>query len=340
SQDPRRGELEGIRRVLYREQTNYPLLTAVDDNGAGGFGLVVDAVEPADPQAVAAMLHTAVHGLVMALEDALDGGQQTPLCAVGVLDPAGQHRLLVEWNDTAARTPPAAVPEAIAGQVARAPDAVAVTSAGESVSYAELDARAGRLARYLAGLGAGRDSVVGLCLPRGTDMIVALLAVWQSGAAYLPIDPGLPAGRIAFMLADARAAVLLGTGEVLDELPAGPVRSVALDDPRVVVAISAMPGSGPRVPVLAGQLAYVIYTSGSTGTPKGVAVTHGGLASYVASVPSRVGLGGPGRFAVLQDQVTDLGNTVVFGTLAAGGTLLVAPEPAVTDPEAMARFIA
>src|SRR6185437_13134708 len=173
SQDADGGGFEGIQLVLAPEPTNYPLVVLVDDDEAGGFGLVVDAVEPADPQAVAAMLHTALHGLVMALEDALDGGQQTPLCAVGVLDPAGQHRLLVEWNDTAARTPPAAVPEAIAGQVARAPDAVAVTSAGESVSYAELDARAGRLARYLAGLGAGRDSVVGLCLPRGTDMIVA-----------------------------------------------------------------------------------------------------------------------------------------------------------------------
>ena len=84
----------------------------------------------------------------------------------------------------------------------------------------------------------------------------------------------------------------------------------------------------------------MIYTSGSTGAPKGVAVTHGGLANYVAGVPSRVGLAGPGRFAVLQDQVTDLGNTVVFGALAGGGTLVVAPPEAVTDPVAMAGFIA
>jgi amino acid adenylation domain-containing protein len=331
---------EGIRRLFYRENTNYPLVVAVDDNGGAGFGLTVDAVGPADPQAVAAMLHTAADGLVTALEDALDGRQQTPLSALPVLDPAERHQLLVSWNDTAAEIPAETVPVWFAGQAARVPDAVAVARGDELVSYAELEARSNRLAHYLAGLGAGRESVIGLCLPRGIEMIVALLAVWKVAAAYLPIDPSLPAERVSFMLADARAAVLLGTGEVLDELPTGPVRSVALDDPRVAAAVSAMPGSAPVVSMLARQLAYVIYTSGSTGTPKGVAVTHDGLANYVASVPSRVGLAGPGRFAVLQDQVTDLGNTVLFGALATGGTLVVAPEQAVTDPAVMARFIA
>ena len=232
---------------------------------------------------------------------------------VDVLGAGEREQLLAGWNDTAAEPPAGLVPEMVAGQAARVPDAVAVSGGGEHVSYAELEARAGGLAGYLAGLGAGPESVVGLCLPRGVEMLVAVLAVWKAGAAYLPVDPGLPAGRIAFMLADARAAVVAGTSEVLDELPAGPVRSVAVDDPRVAAAVAALPGSGPRVRLSADQLAYVIYTSGSTGTPKGVAVTHGGLANYAASVPSRVGLAGPGRFAVLQDQVTDLGNTVEIG---------------------------
>ena len=332
---------EGIRVVFVRERTNYPLVVLVDDNGGGGFGLNVDAVGPADPAAVAAMLHTAVDGLVAALEDSLDGGQQRPLSALDVLEAAERDQLVAGWNDTAADLPPGMVPELVAGQAARVPDAVAVTCGGELVSYAELAARAGRLGRYLAGLGAGPESVVGVCLPRGAEMIVAVLGVWQAGAAYLPVDPGLPAGRVSFMLADARAAVLVGTGEVLDELPAGPVRSVALDDPRVAAAVAALPGAaGAAAPVPGGRLAYVMYTSGSTGAPKGVAVTHGGLANYVASVPPRVGLAGPGRFGVLQDQVTDLGNTVVFGALASGGTLVVAPERAVTDPVAMAGFIA
>jgi amino acid adenylation domain-containing protein len=141
------------------------------------------------------------------------------------------------------------------------------------------------------------------------------------------------------MLADARAAALLGTEEVLDELSAGRVRSVALDDPRVAVAVASMSDEALDVRVVAGQLAYVIYTSGSTGVPKGVGVTHGGLVNYVASVPSRVGLAGAGRFGVLQGQVTDLGNTMVFGALASGGTLVVVPEQVATDPAGMAGFI-
>jgi amino acid adenylation domain-containing protein len=185
----------------------------------------------------------------------------------------------------------------------------------------------------------GRETVVGLCLPRGTEMITALLGVWLAGGAYLPVDPGLPAGRVSFMLADAGVAVLVGTGEVLDGLPAGRVVQVAVDDPVVAGAVRAAGGGLRRVP-LAGQLAYVIYTSGSSGVPKGVAVTHGGLGNYVGSVPGRVGLAGPGRFGVVQDQVTDLGNTVVFGVLASGGVLVVAPGDAVGDPVAMAGWVA
>src|SRR5947209_2472812 len=161
------GGFEGIRQVYSRTRTNYPLSVAVDDDGQG-FGLVVDAVGPADPQAVALMLHTAAGALVTALEQALDGGQQIPLAALSILDAAERDRLVRQWNDTAAEIPGQMVPELIAGQATRTPDAVAVTGdGGERVSYAELAARAGQLARYLRGLGVGPESVVGVCLDRG-----------------------------------------------------------------------------------------------------------------------------------------------------------------------------
>ncbi len=119
---------------------------------------------------------------------------------------------------------------------------------------------------------------MGLCLGRGPELVAAVLGVWLAGAAYLPLDPAYPAGRLGFMLADSRAALVVGTADVLDELPAGRVRAIALDDPLVGVQVGAMPAVPPAVRVAAGQLAYVMYTSGSTGTPKGVQVTHGGLA--------------------------------------------------------------
>src|SRR5207245_7329320 len=115
------------------------------------------------------------------------------------------------------------------------------------------------------------------------------------GAAYLPIDPEYPAERVSFMLADARAAVLVGTAGVLDELPAGPVPVVALDDPQVAAAVLAISGEAAAGRAMAGQLAYVIYTSGSTGAPKGVAVTHGGLGSLVAAQAERFVIGAGSR---------------------------------------------
>ncbi|MEV4518573.1 condensation domain-containing protein, partial [Dactylosporangium sp. NPDC049525] len=203
--------------------------------------------------------------------------------AVDVWDAGERDRVLVGWNDTAVEVPTLSLPGLFAAQVLRTPDAVAVVGDGVEVSFAELEARANRLARYLTNLGVGAESVVGVSLPRGVDLIVALLAVVKAGGAYLPIDPGLPVERAGFMLADARAAVVLGLEDVLDELPAGRVRSVALDDPRVAAAVSRLSGEPSDTVVSPEQAAYVIYTSGSTGTPKGVVVTHAGLGSLVAA---------------------------------------------------------
>ncbi|MFC3578473.1 amino acid adenylation domain-containing protein [Streptomyces yaanensis] len=311
---------EGVRQVFIRERTNYPLSVSVDDDG-DGFGLLVDAVAPIDPRPVVDMLLTAVDRLVSALEDALEGGPKTPLAALDVLDAGERRRVLVEWNDTDTVVPRALVPGLFAEQVARTPDVPAVVCEGELVSYRELDARANRLARYLTGLGVGAESVVGLCLPRGVDMVVALLAVWKAGGAYLPVDPEYPAERIAFMLADARVAVVVGTEDILDELPAVRVPMVAVDDPQVAAVVSSMSGQGLEVEVLPGQLAYVIYTSGSTGTPKGVAVTHGGLANYAVWAAGEYGPAASG--AVLHSSLAfDLTVTSVVVPLVAGSVVV------------------
>ncbi|MER7187371.1 amino acid adenylation domain-containing protein, partial [Streptomyces hyaluromycini] len=251
--------LEGVRQVFARDNTNYPLSVSVDDDG-DSFALVVDAVDPIDPLTVAGMLHTTVGHLVSALEDGLDGGAQVPLSTVGVLDTAALGRVLVEWNDTAAEVSAATLPELFAAQVARTPDATAVVGDGTEVSYAELDARATRVAQWLIGQGAGPESVVAVRLERGLDLVVALLAVWKAGAAYLPIDVALPRERAEFMVADSSAVMVLEELPDLSGVEAGPLPSVVPD-----------------------QLAYVIYTSGSTGRPKGVAVVHRSIANLMLS---------------------------------------------------------
>ncbi|MFF7591554.1 amino acid adenylation domain-containing protein [Kitasatospora purpeofusca] len=259
---------------------------------------------------------------------------------IDLLDAAERRLVLETWNDTAVAGRIVPVPELIAEQAARTPYAAALVSDGSVLSYAELDARANRMAHYLRSLGAGPEAVVGLCLPRGAEMVTAILATWKAGAAYVPVDPEYPADRIAFMLRDSRAVALVGSVEVFDDLPAGRLRTVAVDDPTVAAVIAAQPAQAPDVQVEPDGLAYVIYTSGSTGRPKGVTVTHRGLANYVFCVPAQVGFGVPGsRYLLLQAQATDLGNTVVFASLATGGTLHVLDREAVTDPRAVTRYV-
>ncbi|WP_280868562.1 non-ribosomal peptide synthase/polyketide synthase [Streptomyces sp. SAI-127] len=250
-------------------------------------------------------------------------------------------RLLREWNDAEVPVPPAGgVPELIAERAATAADTVAVVSGDHTLTYGALVARAHRLAHYLRAVGVGAESVVALCLPRGADMIVTVLAVWQAGGAYLPLDPEYPAERLGFMLTDSGAEVVIGTEDLVDELPVGRLRTVVLDDPSVRAVLDAQPTEAPDVAVLPGQLAYVIYTSGSTGRPKGVQVTHGGALNYVVSVVDRAGWGAGERFGLLQPAVTDLGNTVVFGCLASGGVLHILDGDVALDGRAVAGYLA
>ncbi|MFD5797635.1 amino acid adenylation domain-containing protein [Streptomyces diastatochromogenes] len=341
SPEERAGEvMEGTRLLLSRERTNYPLVILVDDNG-DGIEVAVDAVAPIDSAEVGALVRTATENLVGALEKALDGGAELPLSEVRVMDEAERSRLLTEWNDTAAEVPAGTVVDFFEAQAARTPGAAAIVADGERVSYAELDARANRLAHYLVAQGIGAESTVGLALPRGVEMITAMLAVWKAGAGYLPIDPEQPADRVAFMLTDCQVAMVLTTEEILDELPAGRLRTVALDDTLTAMQLAAAPATAPEAAADSGCLAYVIYTSGSTGRPKGVAVTHGALANYVATVPPRIGYTGPGaRYALLQAQITDLGNTVLFASLVTGGELHILDEGAVTDPAVVSGYLA
>ncbi|MFI6063529.1 amino acid adenylation domain-containing protein, partial [Streptomyces sp. NPDC051286] len=325
----------GMRTLYTRSRTNYPLAVAVDDDG-DRLALSVDAVVPVDPETVCGLLHTALGNLVTALEEALDEGDDVPLSTVDVMGEAERRRVLVEWNGTGTEVPDASLVEQFEGWAARTPDAVAVRCGAEAVPYGELEARANRLARYLTGLGVGRESRVGLCLPRGVDMVVSILAVWKAGGAYVPLDPEYPAERLAFMVVDSGAAVVLGAAETLAGLPRDVVH-MSLDEVRDLVADESAEPLGTVVDPA--QLAYVIYTSGSTGRPKGVAVAHHGVVN-LAKVMRPV-LGVDEGVVALQFASFSFDAAVldVAVTLAAGGTLAVATSGERAEPGALAEMI-
>ncbi|MFD0474216.1 AMP-binding protein [Nonomuraea thailandensis] len=184
---------------------------------------------PIDPAAVGRLVRTAAENLVTALEDALNGGPDLPLSGIDALDESELHRVLHEWNATAAGVPDATLPELFEAQAARTPDAIAVASGGQELTYAELNRRADGLAGELRDRGVGPESVVAVVMERDAELVVALLAVLKAGGAYLPLDPEYPAERIGYMLRDAAPAVVLASPGVAALLPPSPAPAIVLD---------------------------------------------------------------------------------------------------------------
>ncbi|MEV7746796.1 amino acid adenylation domain-containing protein [Streptomyces griseorubiginosus] len=251
-----------------------------------------------------------------------------PIGGIGLLDPAERHRLLVEWNETARPQREATLPELFEEQVVRTPERPAFSAGGTTLSYAELNARANQLAHLLAECGAGPEQVVLISLPPSVELGVAVLAVLKTGAAYLPVDPGYPADRVAVMLEDADPVCALTSLSVPGELfPAQPARLV-LDDPEVAARLAEYPehdlaDEDRTQPLSPWNAAYVIYTSGSTGRPKGVLVEHQPVVNYLA-VSAELYPGVAGDALVHSPLSFDLTVTGLFAPLLNGGCVHLA----------------
>ncbi|MEV4013019.1 amino acid adenylation domain-containing protein [Nonomuraea angiospora] len=267
------------------------------------------------------------------------------LCESAAADPTiplGRLELLPAEERAAAlpvlperRPAPPLVPDLIARQARRTPGAVAVEGEDARLTYAQLTAAADTLAGHLRRLGVGTGDLVGVAVPRGTRLVSALLGVMRSGAAYVPIDPDHPKRRLAHILADAGARVLLTTREARAALPAlpGEVAVVELDD------LPAGGGVTPPSP-LPGDPAYVIYTSGSTGRPKGVMVSHGALANFMASMGERPGLAEGAVFPAVTTVSFDIAALELFLPLIRGGRVVVIGRADARDPERLAAALA
>jgi amino acid adenylation domain-containing protein len=242
------------------------------------------------------------------------------LSELPLMDEAERRRLVHEWNATARACPAACVHELVAAQAARTPGAAALADADGEVAYAELEARANRLAHHLRHAGVAPEVRVGVCLEPGAELVTALLAVLKAGGAYVPLDPAYPAERLGQVLADSGAALVLATRESLGRLPAGAAARVVCLDAEAA-AVAERPAHPPESGVHASTLAYVVYTSGSTGRPKGVAVTHGGVVNLALAQAGLFGCGPGERVLQFASTAFDASVSEIFVTLVSGGTL-------------------
>jgi amino acid adenylation domain-containing protein len=262
---------------------------------------------------------------------------QARLSALPMLTAADRERVLRLVNDTSIDLDPSSVARQFERQAASTPQAVAVAREGATLCYGELERRANRLARHLRGCGVGPGVFVGVCMPRSLDLPVALLAVMKAGGAYVPLDPNFPAERLAFMLADSGARVLVtseGAAEAMDlpdmqviDLDAHAAELAALDDSPAAHVIE------PGDPV------YLIYTSGSTGRPKGVAIPHGALSNFIGSMRRAPGLAAGDVLAAVTTVSFDIAGLEMFLPLVVGARIELVDRETAADGHALAALL-
>jgi amino acid adenylation domain-containing protein len=232
------------------------------------------------------------------------------------------QQIVVDWNDTAASYPlDRCAHQLFEDQVERTPDAVAVVYEERQLTYQELNRRANQLAHYLRRLGVGPEVLVGLCVERSPDMIVGVLGILKAGGAYVPLDPAYPPDRLAFMLADSRAPVLLTQKRFNIWEPADGMQVVNLDED--LEQIRQESEENPASGAMATHAAYIIYTSGSTGTPKGVVVEHRSLVNYMHAASAAYSLEPADRVLQFAPLSFDASAEEIYPCLARGATLVL-----------------
>ncbi len=271
--------------------------------------------------------------LLKYLRQILDEVSRNPEQVLGklaMLSDDDRNTIVNVWNETAGAYPRhALIHQLIEKQVEKTPDAMALSFKDQELSYRELNARANRLARRLVSAGIGPDKIAGICLDRSIDMVVAILGVMKAGGAYLPLDPAFPKDRIAYMIEDSGAKVILTHPPTSIEIPgerdAGRPEIICLDRERA--DISKEDAANLNVDISSSHLAYMIYTSGSTGKPKGVMVEHRNVANFFTGMDSRIEHDPPGVWLAVTSISFDISVLELLYTLARGFKVVLYREP-------------
>ncbi|HWS92469.1 MAG TPA: condensation domain-containing protein, partial [Mycobacterium sp.] len=312
-----------ITEFTSREYNHYPLAVMAAPGHELGLRLEFDT-DVFDAASIEALIERLERMLVAVTAD-----PTRRLSSIDLLD-AGEHARLDGWGNRAVLTRPAppavSIPVLFAAQVARTPEAVAISCGEHSWTYRELEEAANRLAHLLAGHGVGAGACVALLLSRSAEAIMAILAVLKAGAAYLPIDPGLPAARLGFVLEDAAPIAAITTAGLADRLEGRGLLVIDVEDPRIAgYPCTGLPAPAPE------DIAYLIYTSGTTGVPKGVAITHRNVAQLLESLDAGLA---PGQvWTQCHSYAFDFSVWEIFGALLHGGRLVVVPEAVAGSPD-------
>ncbi len=321
--------------VLKGGTAKFDLTLSLAESGAGLGGILEFSSDLFDP-VTAARLASHFETLLAAVAfDPAHRIEELPL-----LGPAERSQLLLEWNQTAADYPhDATLPELFEAQVLRTPEAIAMVYGDEELTYRDLSRRADRVAHRLRACGVGPESLVGLCADRSADLVTGMLGILKAGGAYVPLDPSYPRERLAFMLEDAHASIVLAHERWAGALPLGKAELLLLDE---AVREEVMEGQGERLApagAMAESLAYVMYTSGSTGRPKGVAVSHRAIVRLVRGT-DYAQLEPADRIAQVASSSFDAATFEIWGALLNGACLVGIESPVALSPGALATRIA
>jgi amino acid adenylation domain-containing protein/non-ribosomal peptide synthase protein (TIGR01720 family) len=330
------------RQVELHELTNFPITLAAYDGEELAFKIEFDRRR---------LEETTIRRMLGHLRQLLEDVAENPNVSVGavrLLTEAERKELVEEYNPAAPAPVSSGLPldggatlhQLFEQQVTRRPEAVALTCDGLSLTYAQVNARANRVARRLVEYGVKPETLVGLCLDRTNEIVIAILAILKSGGAYLPIDLAYPPDRLAFMLEDAQAPVLLTQRELTTKLPSTKARVLCIED---VLETSLPDGSDEtNLPPTAGpdNLAYVIYTSGTTGKPKGSLITHRNVARLFPATESWYRFNEQDSWTLFHSCAFDFSVWEIWGALLYGGRVVVVPFLVSRSPEAFYELLA
>ncbi|AEG01889.1 non-ribosomal peptide synthetase [Methylomonas methanica] len=323
----------GMRVIVGgEERTNYPITLSVDDFG-DGFGLTLQCID----SSLSDRLITYVLTSVKAIIEALTVNPNLPMFAISVVAEDEERQILKDWNATKVVYPQGrCIHQLFEAQVEQTPDAIALTFEDQSLSYAELNAKANQLAHYLIERGVGPDVLVGICIERSLEMAIGLLGILKAGGAYVPLDPSYPEERLAFMLADIKPIVVLTQAQFASrELASSEVLRLDSD----WVKVESYPVVNPCPELQPMNLAYCIYTSGSTGQPKGAGVPHQGILNRLQWMQAEYHLDSTDHVLQKTPYSFDVSVWEFFWPLMTGARLIVAPPELHKDSQGLIELI-